>query len=74
MSRPDPLGPWPGQSVAALADLGLSDEEIARYYGVPPARVRDVSRAASERRMRGTPPARAHAPDACGLRRVTDTR
>jgi len=71
MSRLDPLGPWPGPSVAALADLGLSDEEIARYYGVPPARVRDVNRATADDRMRGSAPADTHAPRACGLRRMT---
>lgn len=74
MSRLDPLGPWPGPSVAALADLGLSDEEIARYYGVPPARVRDVNRAAAEDRMRGAPLPHAHAPRACGLRSMTVPR
>lgn len=74
MNRPDPLGPWPGQSVAALTDLGLSDEEIARYYGVPPARVRDVNRAAAEDRFRVGTLTRAHAPRACGLRSIAGAR
>ncbi len=74
MNRLDPLGPWPGPSIAALADLGLSDEEIARYYGVPPARVRDVNRAACEDRMADRAVARAHAPRACGLRSMTVPR
>ena len=28
----DELGPFPATSVAALADLGLSDQEIAQYF------------------------------------------
>lgn len=33
------LGPFPASAVAALADLGLSDAEIARYFGVHPLRI-----------------------------------
>jgi len=29
------LGPRPYEALAALADYGLSDSEIARYHGVP---------------------------------------
>lgn len=39
-SRDDgPLGPRPRRAVLALADLGLQDTEIARYYRVSPALV-----------------------------------
>ncbi|MWD29107.1 hypothetical protein E0K89_016635 [Aquicoccus sp. SCR17] len=34
-----PLGPRPRRAVLALADLGLQDAEIARYYRVSPALV-----------------------------------
>lgn len=33
-ARPSRLGPMPLRSVATLADLGLDDGEIARYYRV----------------------------------------
>ena len=36
----DPLGPVAGASVRALADLGLSPREIARYGAVSEMRVR----------------------------------
>ncbi len=29
-----PLGPQPSRAVLALAELGLSDTEMARYFGV----------------------------------------
>lgn len=35
----DLLGPYPATSVAALADLGLTDQEIARYFRVQPERI-----------------------------------
>jgi hypothetical protein len=38
----DPLGPLAGASVRALADLGLSPREIARYGAVSEMRVRAV--------------------------------
>jgi hypothetical protein len=40
----DPLGPLPGTSVRALADLGLSPAEIARYADVAEPRVRAALR------------------------------
>jgi hypothetical protein len=33
------LGPYPATAVATLADLGLSDQEIAGYFRIPPERV-----------------------------------
>ncbi|MFO7759676.1 MAG: hypothetical protein R6V26_14585 [Roseovarius sp.] len=30
----DALGPMPGEALAAMVDYGLSDAEIARYYGL----------------------------------------
>ena len=36
----DPMGHAPADHAAALADLGLTSDEIARYYGVEEARVR----------------------------------
>lgn len=33
------LGPYPAASVAALADLGLTDQEIAGYFRVRPERI-----------------------------------
>lgn len=35
-----PFGPWPAACVTALSDLGLSEVEIARYFGVSPRLVR----------------------------------
>ncbi len=35
----DPLGPTPRQSVEVFSELGLSEEEIARYFGVDRRRV-----------------------------------
>jgi hypothetical protein len=35
----DLLGPFPATSVATLADLGLSDQEIARYFRTFPERI-----------------------------------
>ena len=29
------FGPMPGEALAAMVDYGLSDVEIARYYGLP---------------------------------------
>jgi hypothetical protein len=40
----DPMGQSPACNAAALADLGLSPREIARYYGVEETRVRDLLR------------------------------
>ncbi|WP_102108045.1 helix-turn-helix domain-containing protein [Oceaniglobus roseus] len=40
MHRIDRLGPWPAQAVAAFDDLGLTETEIARYFGVSPSTVR----------------------------------
>lgn len=37
-----PLGPQPRRSVRALAELGLNDGEIARYFGVAPGLVRQL--------------------------------
>lgn len=39
-SAADPLGPFPECSVAALSDLGLTDAEIAQYFGVEVQRIR----------------------------------
>ena len=33
------LGPYPATAVAALADLGLTDQEIANYFHVQPERI-----------------------------------
>lgn len=33
------LGPYPATAVAALADLGLTDQEIADYFRVQPERI-----------------------------------
>jgi hypothetical protein len=33
------LGPYPATAVAALADLGLTDQEIANYFRVQPERI-----------------------------------
>lgn len=56
---PGPLGPDPEQTVATLADLGLSDDEIARYFRVSAeavhrlrARPARVSPAGFDRRLR----------------------
>ncbi len=38
------LGPTPKQCLETLADLGLSDPEIARYYRIPRAVVTDLRR------------------------------
>ena len=40
-SGPD-LGPFPASAVAALADLGLSDSEIARYFATAPQWIRGL--------------------------------
>ena len=39
-SAANPLGPFPECSVAALSDLGLTDAEIAQYFGVEVQRIR----------------------------------
>lgn len=39
-SAADPLGPFPEFSVAVLSDLGLTDAEIAQYFGVEVYRIR----------------------------------
>lgn len=36
------LGPYPATAVAALADLGLTDQEIATYFHVQPERINRV--------------------------------
>lgn len=33
------LGPYPATAVAALADLGLTDKEIANYFRIQPERI-----------------------------------
>lgn len=33
------LGPYPATAVVALADLGLTDQEIAGYFRVQPDRI-----------------------------------
>ncbi len=33
------LGPYPATAVATLADLGLTDQEIAGYFRVRPERI-----------------------------------
>jgi hypothetical protein len=42
------MGPTPARAVAALADLGLSTQEIARYFGVPLAEITSLQRAAAQ--------------------------
>ncbi|MBB6469804.1 hypothetical protein HNQ96_005698 [Aminobacter lissarensis] len=44
------LGPDPSASVAALRDLGLSDEEIARYFVTTPQEIQSLVQRASSRR------------------------
>ncbi len=39
--RPSAAWPVPGAGLVALVDLGLSIAEIARYFSVEPAAVRD---------------------------------
>ncbi len=51
---PGPMGPRPDRSVAALAGLGLSEEEIARYFGVRRDRVRRAAPAVVAPRRGGT--------------------
>ena len=36
------LGPFPASAVRALADLGLSDHEIARYCATPPMQIAKI--------------------------------
>lgn len=36
------LGPYPATAVAALADLGLTDQEIAGYFRIQPERIRQL--------------------------------
>lgn len=31
----DALGPIPGETLAAMADYGLSDAEISQYFNIP---------------------------------------
>ncbi|SER42856.1 hypothetical protein SAMN04490244_10112 [Tranquillimonas rosea] len=53
-----PLGPAPRDSVLALTDLGLTDLEIARYFGVAPCLIHRLRVGAAER-----PPASAQPTD-----------
>lgn len=39
----DPLGPHPDQTVETFRDLGLSDDEIARYFGLSLWRIKRLS-------------------------------
>ncbi|WP_343079692.1 hypothetical protein [Ostreiculturibacter nitratireducens] len=39
------LGPMPGASLRAMDAYGLSDREIAHYYGLTPSTVRRLRRA-----------------------------
>ena len=43
---PGPLGPRPRLAVESLADLGLGEEEIARYFRVPPDVIRGLRQTA----------------------------
>lgn len=36
------LGPFPASTVRALADLGLSDIEVARYYRTQPVQIAKI--------------------------------
>lgn len=36
------LGPTPARALAAMKDYGLTDTEIARYYGVTPSTLRRI--------------------------------
>lgn len=36
------LGPFPTSAVLALADLGLTDREIARYFATHPIRIAQI--------------------------------
>ena len=53
MEGMDRLGPWPEKAVAAFRDLGLTEQEIARYFRVDARIVRHVERTLNERRQRG---------------------
>jgi DNA-directed RNA polymerase specialized sigma24 family protein len=39
------MGPMPDRAVAVLADLGLSDEEIARYFNVAVSEITSLQHA-----------------------------
>lgn len=56
MNGMDRLGPWPEKAVAAFRDLGLTDQEIARYFRVQPKVVRQAARNAKDRAQLGLPP------------------
>ena len=43
-----PLGPTPRLAVQSLADLGLGEEEIARYFRVSPELIRWLRQTAPE--------------------------
>ena len=55
MNGMDRLGPWPEKAVAAFRDLGLTDQEIARYFRVHTKVVRQAARNAKERAQLGLP-------------------
>jgi hypothetical protein len=38
------IGPWPDQTVAMFADLGLTDEEIDRYFGLDQGTAKTIPR------------------------------
>lgn len=38
------LGPYAATSLAVFVDLGLSDKEIGRYFGLPSSRIRQLCR------------------------------
>lgn len=55
----DPLGPWPLSAVQALADLGMDDLEIARYFRVGADQIRYIRRTEAVRpRVSGASQAR----------------
>lgn len=55
MKDMDRLGPWPEKAVATFRDLGLTVQEIARYFGVHPRVVREIERDLEEGAQRSLP-------------------
>jgi predicted transcriptional regulator len=60
------MGPQPCRAVAALADLGLSDAEIARYFGASPDCIARLRRGGTAPACRAPRRRRAEEPGAQG--------
>ncbi|GAA0285013.1 antitoxin Xre-like helix-turn-helix domain-containing protein [Rhodovulum strictum] len=46
------LGPVPGEALRAMSGYGLSDQEMARYFGVTPSSLRRLKRSLNVSAMR----------------------